>query len=55
MERPPYEIALMHDHILRLEEEIDQLKKENEELKERIDDLDQELYMAIDEGRAWIE
>ena len=30
-------------------------KAENEELKERIDDLDQELYMAIDEGRAWIE
>ena len=33
MERPPYKIALMHDHILRLEEEIDQLKKENDELK----------------------
>ena len=34
MERPPYEIALMHDHILRIEEEINQLKAENEELKE---------------------
>jgi hypothetical protein len=35
--RPPYEIALMHDHILRLEEEIDQLKAENEELKEQLE------------------
>ena len=32
MERPPYEIALMHDHILRLEEEIKQLKETNESL-----------------------
>lgn len=36
MERPPYEIALMHDHILRLEEEIKQLKQENDKLKEEI-------------------
>ena len=36
MERPPYEIALMHDHILRLEEEIEQLKKENESLKAKL-------------------
>jgi SMC interacting uncharacterized protein involved in chromosome segregation len=35
--RPPYEIALMHDHILRLEEEINQLKAENESLERQIE------------------
>ena len=31
--RPPYEIALMHDHILRLEEELQAKEQECEELK----------------------
>lgn len=33
MERPPYEIALMHDHILRLEEELQAKEQECKELK----------------------
>ena len=34
MERPPYEIALMHDHILRIEEELKAKKQECENLRE---------------------
>lgn len=33
--RPPYEIALMHDHILRLEEELQAKEQECEELKKQ--------------------
>ena len=54
MERPPYEIALMHDHILRLEEEIKQLKVENDELRKECEKK-RDHYFIISNENARLE
>lgn len=54
--RPPYEIALMHDHILRLEEELKAKEQECVELKkaEEYDSRYNDMQAEIDCGEKII-